>query len=34
LQRGGSFADLVNAQFGAEDARRTVTEKERPPVET
>jgi ATP-binding cassette subfamily B protein len=34
LQRGGSFADLVKAQFGAEDVRRTVTEKERPPVET
>ncbi len=34
LQRGGSFAELVKAQFGAEDVRRTVTEKERPPVET
>ena len=34
LQRGGFFADLVKAQFGAEDVRRTVTEKERPPVET
>ena len=34
LQRGGSFADLAKAQFGAEDVRRTVTEKERPPVET
>jgi ATP-binding cassette, subfamily B, beta-glucan exporter len=34
LQRGGSFADLVKAQFGAEDVLRTVTEKERPPVET
>ena len=34
LQRGGSFADLAKAQFGAEDVRCTVTEKERPPVET
>jgi ATP-binding cassette, subfamily B, beta-glucan exporter len=34
VQRGGFFADLVKAQFGAEDVRRTVAEKERPPVET
>ena len=34
VQRGGSFAELAKAQFGAEDVRRTVTDKERPPVET
>ena len=33
-QRGGFFADLVKAQFGAEDVRQGVAEKERPPVET
>jgi ATP-binding cassette subfamily B protein len=32
--RGGFFADLVKAQFGAEDVRQGVAEKERPPVET
>jgi ATP-binding cassette, subfamily B, beta-glucan exporter len=34
VQRGGFFADLVKAQFGAHDVRRSVAEKERPPVET
>ncbi len=34
VHRGGFFADLVKAQFGVEDVRRAVTEKERPPVET
>jgi ATP-binding cassette, subfamily B, beta-glucan exporter len=34
VQRGGFFADLVKAQFGAQDVRRSVAEKERPPVET
>jgi ATP-binding cassette, subfamily B, beta-glucan exporter len=34
VQRGGFFADLVKAQFGAHDIRRSVAEKERPPVET
>jgi ATP-binding cassette subfamily B protein len=33
LRRGGFFADLVKAQFGAELGPR-MTEKERPPVET
>ena len=34
VQRGGFFADLVKAQFGAEDVRRGVPVKDRPPVET
>jgi glucan exporter ATP-binding protein len=34
VQRGGFFADLVKAQFGAQDVRQSVAEKERPPVET
>jgi ATP-binding cassette, subfamily B, beta-glucan exporter len=34
VQRGGFFADLVKAQFGAQDIKRSVAEKERPPVET
>jgi ATP-binding cassette, subfamily B, beta-glucan exporter len=33
LQRGGFFADLVKAQFGA-DVRPRVRDRERPPVET
>jgi ATP-binding cassette, subfamily B, beta-glucan exporter len=33
LRRGGFFADLVRAQFGA-DVRPHVTDRERPPVET
>jgi ATP-binding cassette subfamily B protein len=34
VQRGGFFADLVKAQFGAEDVRQSVPAKERPLVET
>ena len=34
VQRGGFFADLVKAQFGAEDIRQSVPAKERPLVET
>jgi len=34
VQRGGFFADLVKAQFGAEDVRQSVPTKERPLVET
>ena len=34
VQRGGFFAELVKAQFGAEDVRRGVPVKDRPPVET
>jgi ATP-binding cassette subfamily B protein len=34
VQRGGFFAELVTAQFGAEDVRRGVPVKDRPPVET
>jgi ATP-binding cassette subfamily B protein len=34
LQRGGFFAELVKAQFGAEDARQSAAAKERPLVET
>jgi ATP-binding cassette, subfamily B, beta-glucan exporter len=34
VQRGGFFAELVKAQFGAADVRQSVTAKERPLVET
>jgi ATP-binding cassette subfamily B protein len=34
VQRGGFFAELVKAQFGAEDVRQSVPAKERPLVET
>jgi glucan exporter ATP-binding protein len=34
LQRGGFFAELVKAQFGAEDARQSAAAKKRPLVET
>ena len=34
VRRGGFFADLVKAQFGAEDVRQSVPAKERPLVET
>jgi ATP-binding cassette, subfamily B, beta-glucan exporter len=34
VRRGGFFADLVKAQFGVQDVRQSVAEKERPPVET